>query len=283
VPVEPYPTVVQGGNEFWEVPVLIPKESDPDAGVYLYVGKPLGGVGNFGPLVQGDPGPATVFQRAADLTMLDPDDPTPDSFEVIEVSPPTGNQPQKVKLAVAWHKAKEGPPGNTTIDLSDFAGTPQATSLVQVNAGMTGLEFTPQKVGDRYVATAFTSVVNSTTDQTLYSMPIEAQKFAWRASQLRGSFIYTTTNASVCVDAVARLQSNNNVVDIGYGIPTLGPFRNTLAGPPPSSAVNNDFDLVPAGQPAVILFRAERRAGSDGAFSIPAGTMTFEARVAPVL
>lgn len=43
MPTEPYPTKVVDGQEYWVVETLVPKESDPERGAYIFFAKPLMG------------------------------------------------------------------------------------------------------------------------------------------------------------------------------------------------------------------------------------------------
>src|ERR1700758_196964 len=82
MPVTTWNTTTINGVDFLVISTAefrIPLDWDPSSNMFIAVGAPTGGVGNFPALVKGDPGPAITLDSVINLTVLDYTDPTPNS------------------------------------------------------------------------------------------------------------------------------------------------------------------------------------------------------------
>jgi hypothetical protein len=291
MPVEPWPTVIVGGTEYWEIPTLTRiAKADPDAQVFFLVGTPDGGVAAVGPLVKGDPGKHTEFQTAVDFTSLAWDDPTPSSAGVTVITPGSDTVSQVVQLALALHEGQPGADGTTSLDLDSIGGTAAAGKTVVVNATADGFDYQSIKVGDRYYPATVNSTPSGNPAYTLCPIAVPAHDFDWRP-EVRGGAIVVGTGADVTVDLVARLQvgavsaeTSGNIIGRALGIAGQNPPPHVFQAAVTAADITaggTDYDKVPAGQSAIIYIRAERQSGTE-TFTTQASRTTASVKVAPI-
>lgn len=280
--VEPYSTVTIDGQEFWRVYTLVPKENDPDRGSFIFFAKPLDGVSGIAGLVKGDPGKHTEFDTAVDFTVLEPNDPTPDSVQVVELVPGSDTVSQKVQLEVKLHKGEKGDDGVSVLDLESVEGTAAAGAIPVVNNAVDAFTYATQRVGDRYIPASINSVASGNANFTLCAVTIPSQPWDWRPS-VTGQCTVVGTGTNVAVDLVARLntETTGNIVGRCFGEAGQNPAPMALVSGPPAGSASG-YDKVSAGDIAVIYFRTERRTGSD-TYTASSTTMSFCVRVEPVL
>lgn len=284
MPVELYPRVTFNGKTYWQINTVTLVDIDPEGQTIFFVGTPAGGIANTGPLVQGDPGKHSIIDPTVVLTVLEYGDPTPDSVSWEELVPGSDTTSQVVREHRTIHKGAPGANGTTSIDLASIGGTAVAGKLIKVNAGATGFDFTPQKVGDRYYASSITSLSSSAAG-TLGTVGMGPFDIDVRI-ECQGSAIVTGSASDVQVDLLARMGSTSGVViGRGMGIAAAAPVAATRLGPDllPAdiTAGGSNYDKLAAGATTTIYFRAERLAGS-GTFSISNTRASFWAKANPI-
>jgi hypothetical protein len=311
MPTETWNITTIDGKQYLVVDVAkfrIPLDWDPSSNMFFAVSYPDGGIGNFTALAKGDPGDVPTLNLPIALTELAADDPTPASASFTETSPDT------YTLNLALHKGAKGDPGDTILQPSDY-GTGLAGDYLVVDSSTNAFTLTPQRVGDRYLPATILAAPSGNAAYTLCTVPVPPQRFSWRP-QVEGFCEITGTSADVKVDLVARLDSATagNIVGratqpAGSGTVTTnttvvtvqgasgasgasGPTTTTtstssyafathvLSSTPPAGS-DVGYDIVPAGESAVIYLRAERVAGS-GTFTTSTTTTGFCVNVLPV-
>lgn len=280
MPTTTWNTTTIDGVEYLVVEVTqfrIPLNWDPSSRMFIAVGAPTGGLGNFPALVKGDTGATPTLDTTINLTALEYDDTDPDSASLTLIAPDT------YRLNLTLHKGEPGADGTsaTIIDASDLTGTPVAGKIIVVNATADGFEYATNKVGDRYVPASISNTPAGNATYTLCSVSIGAQGFDWRP-EVSGQCIITGTGANVSVDLIARLNdpTSGNIVGRGFGLPGVGPGNVELSsGPPPGSSTA--YDKVASNATAVIYLRAERQSGAD-TFTTLGATTWFKVKVEPV-
>lgn len=256
----------------------IPLDVDPSSNMFIAVAAPSGGLGSFPALVKGDTGDKPTLDDI-NFTVLEADDPTPDSATWTETSPGVYD------LNLALHKGPQGDIGDTLVTPADF-GTPIAGKIPVVNAALDNFELASQKVGDRFVPATIANTPSGNPTYQLCAVSIPAQPFDWRP-EVSGQAIVQGTSTDVRVDLVARLNdaSSGNIVGRGFGITGYSFFGvipvSTVMSPGPPPAASATYDKVVAGAAAVVYLRAERVAGV-GTFTTTADTTSFCVRVRPI-
>ena len=256
----------------------VPLDWDASSNMFIAVAAPTGGLGSFPALVKGDTGDVPTLS-SVDYTVLDADDPTPDTATWTETMPGT------YTLNLTIHKGPKGDTGDTLLTPSDF-GTPVYKKIPIVNAALDNFDLQTQLVGERYVPASFSNAPSGNPNWTLGSVSVPAMDFDWRPHAY-GSAIITRTNHDARIDLIARLndETGGNIVGRGFGRATTGyesltQITSLISGPPAGASVN--YDKVTAGYAATIYLRAERQAGSS-TFTTSADTCHFGVRVCPIL
>lgn len=239
---------------------------DPNSPLTL-LWSPPGGIGeaNLPFMLKGDNGKSTVIQ-SAQRTLLEYGDPTPDSFEFVELSPATDTTPQIGKFVIVDHKGAPGADGTSTLD-PDAYGTKVAGRLLRLKSDLSGFEYTPPSiVGTHWPATAPTAAPSGTTgafDTTSIVIPPNTYPFPTRVEVSAGTTVTATgspATGDVKVDLVARLNSTSGVV-LGRcnGIGGLTDRLALIDGPDPGT---DPADVtIAANAAATIYIRTERQAG----------------------
>ncbi|MHA7703391.1 hypothetical protein ACX9NE_26740 [Mycobacterium sp. ML4] len=282
MPVEPWPTVVVGGKEYWEVDgkFRVAKESDPNAQVLILIGTPNGGIANVGPLVKGDPGQHAEIDETIDFTALEPEDPTPDSMSWTTITPPDDDTPGVYRLVAALHKGAKGDDGDTVLDPNDF-DTPLAGQILVVNDAVDAFVLQNQKIATRHLPTAFTSVADSSGKATVATVSIPAKTHDYRVIVAAQVIVTGSSGPNVSVDLLCRMGDavTGNVVARCFGV---GGAQDRLTIVSSSPANSNDaFDKVTAGNAKDFYLRTERASGSDS-YNASDSTMLYEVWAIPV-
>lgn len=270
MPVTAWNTAVIDGANYLIIDLAklrIPLDWDANGNVFLAVSAPDGIDGDalfsYPALVKGDNGDPPNLDEVVDVTMLDFDDPTPDSAQMVPVGPNT------YQFKTTQRRGPEGPPGALTIHLADdLVGTMTPGSTLIVNSTGDGFVVAGRKVGDWYVG----NPIDTPTGNPSFTncvVPVPAQNTDWRPR----CDAFTIADAGLGIDCVtdfvARLNVGTGPLNTGGNelarcIGMTWKERLILAGGPPSGSPDT-WDRVPAGQPANILFRVERTAGWDTA------------------
>jgi hypothetical protein len=264
----------------------IPLDFDPGSNMFIAVAAPTGGLGAFPALVQGDVGPAPeLADPSTTVTFLEPDDVTPDSAEWVETAPGV------IQFQLVIHKGPQGEPGDTVLDVNDF-GVPLAGKILVVNEDLDALEYTTEKVGDRFVPSSMIAVPSGNPLYTMAAVSVPAQDFDWRP-QVEGQATLTAAAGDSRYDLIARLDAGTGGTPEtsgpivarafgttfgGWGMPTAQ--TQVLSASPPAAA-SATYDKVLQGNAAVIYFRAERQSGT-GTISTSSSTSNFCVRVRPI-
>ena len=266
MPVEPYPTKVVDGQEYWVIPTLVPKESDPERGAYMFYAKPLDGMSGMPALVQGDPGPWTEILEEVNLTTLAPTDPTPMSASFTETQPGGPGVPQRVQLNLAIKSGAKGDAGDATWDPTDLTGTPVAGTVPAVNSAGTGFDLVaPKVVRSHWPASVSNAPGGTTATYQLGTIAVAAGTYQnpWRPHINAGGTVVGST-ADIKVDIVARLgAADGPIVGYGHGVAGVQTQRTSVESGPPAgtSATNGDY-FVAAGAAATIYLMAEKKSGA---------------------
>lgn len=260
----------------------IPLDWDPSSGMFIALGLPTGGWGNFPALAKGDAGPAPTFDETIDLTVLDFDDPTANSASLVLLGETDGVP--EYQLAVTMHEGRPGTDGTAQLDPTAF-GTPASKKILIVNPTVDGFIYQSQLVGDRYIPSTVNNTPAGNPLYTLCAVSVPAQNFDWRP-KVSGQSVITGTGgffgSNVTVDLIARLNdaSGGNIVGRGFGAAATAPTPTVLSSGPPAGSADA-YDRVSAGSAAVIYLRAERQTGTD-TFTTSAATTWFEVEVRPI-
>lgn len=264
MPVEPWPTVVVGGKEYWEVDgkFRVAKESDPHAQVLILIGTPNGGVANVGPLVQGDPGQHAEIDEDVNVTVLEWDDPTADSMSWTTITPPDDDTPGVYQLNSTLRKGPPGADGDTVLDPTDYAETPVAGQFLVVNSGLDAFELISQKIATRHVPATISSVPSGNANYTMGVISIAAKTFDYRPLVLAET-IRVGTGADVAVDLVCRMggETDGDVIAKCTGLAGVTDRLQIVSALPAGSG--DSFDKVTAGNAKNFYLRTERSTGSD--------------------
>jgi hypothetical protein len=253
----------------------IPLDWDPSSNMFIAVGVPTGGFGNFPAIVKGDTGDTPTFDTTINLTVLDPDDPTADSASFT----PLGSDVYQANLTL--HSGPAGAAGTSVLDPAAY-GTPASKKILIVNPTADGFIYQAQLVGDRFIPSVVNAVPAGNPLYTIAAVSVPAHAFDWRPS-VSGHVIFTKTGTgNVTVDLIARLndESAGNIVGRGAGpIDNVRVATDLSSGPPAGSA--DAYDKVLAGQAAVVYLRAERQTGTD-TFTTTTATTHFKVKVEAV-
>lgn len=281
MPVEPWPTVVVGGKEYWLVDLQcrLAKESDPNAQVPILIGTPNGGVASVGPLVKGDPGVHAELSTTINFTALEATDATPDSASFTVLTPPDDVTPGVYRLNLALHKGAKGDDGDTVLTPADF-GSPIAGQILVINDAVTAFELRGQKVPTRHVPASLNNVPQGNANYTLGVVSVPAKTFDWRPMVFAHTII-TGTGSDVAVNLRARLngETGGNIVAECRGLAGAKDRLTIVSAIPAGSA--DTFDKVSSGSPATVHLRTERASGSD-TYTTASGDTFFEVWAIPI-
>lgn len=262
MPIEPYPTVTSNGKEYWQIPCLVARESDPDNGVYVYFAKPLGGVSGIPGLIKGDRGKHTEFQAGPqDFTPLAWDDPTAASLSVVEITPGSDTVSQVVQISAALHEGQPGEDGNTVLDPDDFDDG-VAGQVITLNDAADGFELQTPWVGGMHWPATITEASAQSAGVTLSTITVASNTYLsdWRPRINAGTVITGSTN-DVIVDLVIRLNAADGpIIGRGYGINGTSDKIIVISGPDAGAAAT--INKVTAGAAATIYLRAEKQSGT---------------------
>ena len=295
MPTETWNITTIDGKQYLVVDVAkfrIPLDWDPSSNMFFAVSYPDGGIGNFTALAKGDTGDVPTLNLPINLTELAPDDPTPASASFTEVSPDT------YTLSLSLHRGAKGEDGDTVLQPDDY-GTGLPGDYLVVNPAADAFTLTPQRVGDRYIPATIVATPSGNAAYTLCTVAIPPQRFPYRP-QVEGFCEITGTSADVKVDLVARLNSATAGNIVGRATQPAAPVATTsgasgasggttsgytfpthvLSSTPPAGSAAG-YDIVAAGESAVIYLRAERVSGS-GTFTTSTTTTGFCVNVLPV-
>lgn len=279
---QPWPTVVVGGKEYWEVDIKgrIAKESDPDAGVLFLIGTPNGGIANVGPLVKGDPGVHAELDTTINFTALEAADATPDSASFTVITPPDDETPGLYQLNLKLHKGAKGDDGDTVLDPNDY-DTPLANQILVVNDAVDAFELRNQKVATRHVPATLSNVPSGNANYTLGVVSVAAKTFDWRPMVFAHTIITGYGGSDVAVNLRARLngETGGNIVAECRGLAGAKDRLTIVSAVPAGSG--DTFDKVAAGSPATIHLRTERASGSD-TYTTASGDTFFEVWAMPI-
>lgn len=253
-----WPIVEYEGEEYRRAEGFVLVPVDGSRGVAIVMLKEDGGVvSGVEAVAQGDPGVHSEIDTTVNLTMLEWDDPTPDSDSFTEIQPASGSNPQIVRLNKVRHKAQPGDDGASVLNPASF-GTPTADDILVVNAAEDGFEYQAQMVGDRYLPADLNNSGTGDANTTLAVIQVPAQRFDWRPLVEAHTVISGT---DVRVDLLARLagETAGNVVARCRGVASTE--RLALASAPPAGS-SDTFDKVAAGVAANIYIRTELQSGA---------------------
>lgn len=278
---EPWPTVVVAGKEYWLVDMQfrIAKESDPNAQVPILIGKPDGGIAAVGPLVKGDPGKHAEIDTTINNTVLEADDPTPDSMSFTVITPPTDSVAGVYRLNATQRKGAKGDPGDTVLDPADY-DTPLAGQILVVNDAVDAFVLQNQKVATRHIPATLNNVPAGNANYTLGVVSITAATFDRRPIVFAHTII-TGTGSDIAVNLRARLngETGGNIIAECRG---LAGAKDRLTIVSACAAGSDDtFDKVAAGATATIHLRTERATGAD-TYTTASGDTFFEVWMIPV-
>lgn len=257
---------------------------DPGAGLYLALAAPPGldarGITNMPALIKGDPGFPPSLELSS-FTVLDVDDPNPDSFAITLIAPATDISGPVYGVDVVMHKGAKGDPGDATWDPTDLSETPQLGYIPAVAAGLTGFELVPQRVGNTYWPATITSVPTGTTAGfTMATVPIEAAPFD-RTVSVEGTARVTGSSTSLVVDLVARLDDETAGAVVGRCYGLSGQTDRLILTDAPDAGASLASIKIPAGQSTNVYFRTEKQSGS-ATYSALAAYSRFKVRTEPL-
>lgn len=266
MPTEPYPTKVVDGQEYWVVETLVPKESDPERGAYIFFAKPLMGTSGIAGLVQGDPGPWTEFLEEVPVTELANNDPTPVGASITVTQPGGPGVPQRVQLSLALRTGKDGEDGDATWDPTDLDPTPTAGTIPAVNSAGDGFDLVPQKAVRAHWPGSVTNAPGGTTaTYQLGVVNIAAGTYAdpYRLHINAGATVIGSSS-DLKVDIVARLgAADGPIIGYGHGVAGVQTQRTVvISGPPAGTSASNADYFAAGGAAATVYLMAEKKSGA---------------------
>jgi hypothetical protein len=282
---------VTGKQKFrWEGLIEFEYPFDPSKPVMLLAAPP-GGVAhaNFPFLVKGDPGLGAVFVTTPDVTILEHDDPTPDSYQIVELAPATETTRQILKVVATQRKGPPGQDGASVLNPSSF-GSPAYKRMLQVNSGANGFELVPQRVGGiHYPTSAAASAPAGTTGGFTVqqiNIPANTYGFPYRV-EVDGGTVITASGIDAQVDLVARLSATDGAVVgrcVGLGgltdrLALIGGLDDSALAAGAAAAVSNVTLAANAG--VTIYLRTEKQGGT-ATYQSSAAATRMQARVVPV-
>lgn len=281
-PVTTWQQVTINGVNYLEINTAllrVPLDWDPSSGLFIAVGQPSGGFGNFPALVKGDPGVPPTFDSTINLTVLDWNDPSNNTASLSLLGSPGGIPNYQASLTI--HAGAPGRDGTSTLDPTAY-GTPQTGFGLVYSASDDGFVYQASLCGDRYIPATVNSVPAGNPTYNICAVSIPAQSFDWRPSIQGQAVIVASGGSNVAVDLVARLnnQSAGNVIGQGIGLAGAGPFQNVMSSSPPAGA-SDSYDRVYAGSSAVVYLNSERASGTN-TYTISNSTVLFSVRVNPI-
>lgn len=265
MPEEPYSTKIVDGEEYWIVECLVPKESDPERGAYIFFAKPMAGVTGIAGLIKGDAGKHTIIDPAIDFTALEYSDPTPDSADFVETVPGSDTTSQKVKLHLALHKGKPGDDGDTVLTPSDY-GTPNAKDVLQVNDAGSGFELVQQRVVRSHWPGSLSNAPAGTTATFqigVISIAAGVYKAPYRLHINAGATVIGSSS-DLKVDIVARLGATDGpIIGYGAGIAGIQTQRTiVISGPPAGTSASNADYFAAGGAASTVYLMSEKKSGA---------------------
>lgn len=266
MPTEPYPIKVVDGQEYWVIPCLVPKESDPERGAYIFFAKPLDGMSGMPALVQGDPGPWTEFLEEVNFTELAPTDPTPMSASIVETQPGGPGVPQRVQLNLAIKSGAKGDDGDATWDPTDLTETPVAGTVPAVNSTADGFDLVqPKVVRAHWPGSVANAPAGTTATYQLGVVNIAAGTYhdPYRLRINAGATVIGSSS-DLKVDIVARLgAADGPIIGYGHGVSGVQTQRTVvISGPPPGTASSNADYFTAGGAGATVYLMAEKKSGA---------------------
>lgn len=281
MPVTNWNTAIIDGSNYLVIDMAklrVPLDWDPSGNVFLAVAAPDGIDGdalfNHPGLVKGDDGDPPIISTDVGLTVLEYNDPTPDSAQWTQLAPNT------YKYVTTQRKGPQGDPGVMVLHTaSDLTGALTPGDTIVINTTGDGFIVVGRQVGDWYLAGAVAPTPTGNPTFTVSTIPIPPQKFDWRPYCDAQTIVDGGSDTSVITDFVARLGSaSGNELARCYGMTYKE--RLILAGGPPTDSPDT-WDRVPAGTGVNILFRVERRSGSSSA-TTSATTTRCRVKVDPI-
>ncbi|MDH6199177.1 hypothetical protein M2272_005845 [Mycobacterium frederiksbergense] len=266
MPVEPYPTKVVDGHEYWVIETLVPKESDPERGAYIFFAKPLPGMSGIPGLVQGDPGPWTEILEEVNMIPLEHDDPTPDSMSFTVTQPGGPGVPQRVQLNATNRKGRKGADGNATWDPTDLSGSPVAGQVPAVKSTGDGFELVQPKVVRSHWPGSLNNAPSGTTatfQLGVVNIAAGTYKSPYRLHINAGATVIGSSS-DLKVDIIARLgAADGPIIGYGHGVSGMQTQRTVvISGPPAGTAASNEDYFVAGGAAATVFLMAEKKSGA---------------------
>lgn len=266
MPEEPYPTKVVDSKEYWVVETLVPKESDPERGAYIFFAKPLQGVTGIAGLVQGDAGPWTEFLEEVPVTPLSNDDPTPMSAAITVTQPGGPGTPQRVQLSLALREGPAGEDGESVWDPTDLVEDPVPGTVPTVNPAGNGFDLVaPKVVREHWPGSVANAPAGTTATYQLGVVNITAGTYAdpYRLHVNAGATV-VGSSPDLKVDIVARLGAPDGPI-IGYGAGVAGVQTQrtvVISGPPAGTSASNADYFAAGGAAATVYLMAEKKSGA---------------------
>jgi hypothetical protein len=274
----------------WEGLLEFEYPFDPSKPV-IFLAAPPGGVAhaNMPFMVKGDPGLGAIFSTTPDVTWLEWNDATPDSYEIVELAPATATTRQLLKVVTKQHKGRPGADGASVLNPASF-GTPVYKRMLQINAAADGFELVAQKVGGlHYPTTAATAAPPGSTGGVGIQqivIPANTYPFSYRI-EVEGGTVSTASSSDAQVDLVARLNATNGPVLARC--PGIGGVtdRLILAGGLDDSALAAGAaaavtDVTLAANAAATIYLRTEKVGGTATYQTSAAATRMQATVVPV-
>ncbi len=216
----------------------------------------------FTAIEQGPPGQPAVLDLAPDVTWLEPDDPTADSYVFEEITPPTPSTPGVYRAVIVQHKPAPGEDGDTVLDVDDFEDV-AAGKVITVNSDADEFELQFPKIPEVFYPASISSVGTGNPSVTVAEIPIASRPYARRV-YAEGATIVTGEGADVRVNLLARLNNaaSGNIVSRCIGIAQTERLAFAGGKPIEVGTTADGYDQIAAGSSATLYIRTERSAGS---------------------
>jgi hypothetical protein len=273
-----WPVVTYQGVQYRQAQGNFLVPVDASTGVAIIMLREDGGIGaGFQAIEQGPPGKHAEIDATVNFTPLAWDSPTADSASWTELVPPDDDTPGLYRLNLALHLGEPGTDGASVLNPASF-GTPVAKRLLVVKNDLSGFQFQPQLVGDRWLPATITDDYSGSGNNTAAVISVDAQPTDWRPSVEAHTVVNGT---DTLVDLIARLngETSGNIIARCRGIAAVD--RLTIVSAPAAGS-SDAFDKVSANVAAQIYIRTEKQSGS-GTYARAASDTWCSVRVNPIL
>lgn len=241
------------------------------------------GVSNLPALVAGTPGLPPVLRNITVNQV--PYGTTPPSSTFTLVDAGGAGVASTYDLTLYVNSGQQGPATAGSISTAtDLSGTPTDKYIVVYNSATSKWVVSPQKVGDIYAPSSYSTYSGNAAQATLATITIPAQPFDWRPDVQGYAAPVGTANTKIELYSYLTNPSTGGQDQVGYGPGVTGAAPPPVQlmrsfGTPPGSGT---YGKVPAGSAATLTLVAKQVAVTADSWAVNSGTVNFSVKVNPI-